>query len=108
MTNNTFYPFKLSEYGGAYSLLLTDLKWDAFEEAGFLGNGHDWNRLIENLCKDKQIDLIQALEFDSEADMFCVRSHNKEVLEKISEFVSEFYDDKDSLLNHISKYAQYG
>lgn len=109
MTNdNTFYPFTLSEHEETYSLLLTDLKWDAFEKEGFLGNGHDWNRLIENLCKDQQPNLISTLEFDSEADMFCVRSQDEKPLAKVAEFVSSFYDDESSLIEHISKYAKYG
>jgi len=107
MKNNTYYPFTLSEHEGISSLLLTDMKWGAFEKEGFLGSGHDWNRLIRNLVKDKFPNRLKMLDFDSEADMFCVKSHNKEPLEKIVNLVSLFYDDENKLIENISKYAQY-
>ena len=104
---NKYYPFTISVTENTFSLLLTDLKWDAFEKSCFMGNGHDWNRLIKNLCLDKQPEIIQNLEFDSEADMFCVRSQEEASLAQIADIASSFYDDENLLLKKISKYAQY-
>jgi len=109
MTNkNPYYPFSLSRHENSSSILLTDLKWDTFEQAGFLGNGHDWNRLISNLLKEKLPNVLPNLEFDSESDMFCVRSNEEELLQKIAEIVSSFYDEENMLEEYISRYAQYG
>ena len=107
MKNKIYYPFTFSEHEGVSSLLLTDTKWDAFEKKGFMGNGHDWSRLIGNLVKDKFPNILEILDFDSEADMFCVRSHDKEALKEIANLVSLFYDDDNRLMENISKYAQY-
>lgn len=105
---NPYYPFVTSRHENSISLLLAqDLKWDAFEEKGFLGNGYDWTRLIENLLKEKRPELLSTLEFDSEADMFCVVSEEEEPLLQVAEIVSAFYDDEELLKEHISKYAQY-
>jgi hypothetical protein len=95
--NNIYYPFTLTEYEGINSLLLTETKWDTFEKNGFLGNGYDWNRLIENLLKEKLPNILETLVFDSEADMFCVRSHDKKSLKEIANLVSLFYDDENQL-----------
>ena len=104
---NPYYPFSLSTHKDTHSLTLTDLKWDTFEEAGFLGNGHDWNRLIEALLSEKAPKVLSNLSFDSEADMFCVRTKEYESLKTIANLISEFYDDTNSLNEHVLKYAQY-
>lgn len=104
---NPYRPFITSEYEGSISLLLTDLKWDAFEQSGFEGNGYDWSRLIENMLKEKSPNILATLNFDSEADMFCVRSKNTKSLRQLAEMVNLFYDDQNALAAHILKYAQY-
>ena len=101
------YPFSLSNHEGVYSLLLTDMKWDLFEQNNYLGNGHDWDRLINNLLKDQATELLEQLSFDSEADMFCVRSNDESVLKKVSSIVSQFYDNDEKLSEMIVKYAKY-
>ncbi len=105
-----YYPFKISKNGSDISLLLTDdgFKWDVFEKNGFLGNGHDWTRLIENLLNEKMPESVSALNFDSEADMFCVYSEDQSLLKEISKLVASFYDDEKKLVAHIERYAQYG
>lgn len=104
--DNQYYPFTLSNHEKIFSLLLTDLKWDLFEKNSFLGNGHDWNRFIENLLRDKLPNILPNLEFDSEADMFCVRSEDKSQLEKIATLIAPLYDNESALEAHIVKYAQ--
>ena len=104
---NLYYPFALSTYEDTHSLTLMDLKWDIFEEAGFLGNGHDWNRLIEALLSAKAPTVLSTVSFDSEADMFCARAKEYESLETIASLVSEFYDDTQGMKEHVLKYAQY-
>ena len=105
---NSYTPFTVLKHEDSISLLLTDLKWNVFEKANFLGNGYDWNRLIENLLTAKLPNTLSAIEFDSEADMLCIRSNKEEPLQQIAEIVSSFYDDENMLAEYISKYAQYG
>ncbi|KLV03368.1 hypothetical protein ABT56_19800 [Photobacterium aquae] len=108
MSNNIMYPFICSEENEVYSLLLSsDMKWEIFDKKGFLGNGHDWNRLIRALLEEQSPDTLGSIQFDSEADMFCVRSESKEALQFIAERVSQFYDNDRLMEDAVSRYAQY-
>jgi len=104
---NIYHPFILSAYKESYSLLLTNLKWDFFEEKNYLGNGHDWTRIIKKMTIESDVELMKTLEFDSEADMFCVVSNKLESLVKIVDIVVEFFDDDEKLREVIDKYASY-
>lgn len=102
------YPFTFSKTDNVYSLLLSNnMKWNIFEKAGFMGSGHDWNRLIEALIREQSPEILSYLNFDSEADMFCVYSENLESLQTISKLVEKFYDDDKLMEEAVVKYAQY-
>ena len=105
--SNIYYPFKLWGHGEISGVLLTDMKWDSFEKLGYLGNGYDWARMLENLLEDIDSDLLKNLNFDPEADMFSASANNKDLLKQFSEIVANFYDNTEMLENYIEKYAKY-
>ncbi len=51
------------------------------------GNGYDWQSLAHTFMKEKLSDLIDYINFDSEANMFCAYSPNPSMLYK---FINEF------------------
>jgi len=104
---NIYHPFILSAYKDSYSLLLTNLRWDLFEEKNYLGNGYDWTRIVRKMINEKSIELMEDIEFDSEADMFCVMSKKLHSLVKIVDMVVEFFDDDEKLRKVIDEYADY-
>lgn len=56
---------------------------ELFEENKMLGNGYDWEKLAEVFLKDHS-DLSSAIQFDSEADMFCAYSRDEQALQQFA------------------------
>ncbi|MCG6201868.1 Imm51 family immunity protein [Psychromonas antarctica] len=104
---NAYQPFLLSSFKKDHSLTLSDLKWSAFEQHDFLGDGEDWTMLIENLLTEKNPELLAKITFGDETMMFCIHSEDKDALHEIAEMVFSFYEDKTLLDAYITRYAQY-
>lgn len=104
---NVYQPFLFSSFQRSHSLTLSDLKWKAFEQHDFLGDGEDWALLLENLLSEKNPELLKKLTFGDETLMFCIRSGDKDALHEVSEMVFEFYEDDVLLDACITRYAQY-
>ncbi|TEW54316.1 hypothetical protein E2R68_08565 [Psychromonas sp. RZ22] len=104
---NAFQPFSFSSFQKIHSLTLGDLKWTAFEHHDFLGDGDDWEMLIENMLTEKNPELLNKLTLCTEHDMFCIRSEDRDALHEIAEMVFKFYDDDLLLDACIKRYAQY-
>jgi len=104
---NVYQPFLFSSFQHSHSLTLSDLKWKAFEQHDFLGDGEDWTLLLENMLSEKNPALLEKLTFGDETLMFCIRSADKNALHEIAEMVFAFYDDEDLLDASITRYAQY-
>lgn len=54
--------------------------FDARADEGFVGNGYDWSSLARVFLDEKCPELREKISFDSEADMFCACSEDKEAL----------------------------
>ncbi len=104
---NVYQPFLFSSFQRRHSLTLSDLKWKAFEQHDFLGDGEDWALLLENMLSEKNPALLEKLTFGDETLMFCIRSADKDALHEIAEMVFAFYDDEALLDACITRYAQY-
>ena len=93
-------PFFYVEYEEGVSVCLSVGEYcaDVFEtraEEGFLGNGYDWESLAIVFLNEKMPEVIEDIEFDSEAGMFCALSSKKEVLKQfILSFKSACEDEK--------------
>lgn len=103
---NVYYPFLLSSFKNTHSLMLSDLKWKAFESHNFLGDGEDWALLIQNMLLEKNPELLKKITFGEESLMFCLSSADKEALQEIAALMFTFYDDDDLLDKYITRYVQ--
>lgn len=73
------------------------------EDEGFEGNGYDWESLARTYLDEKANELIDVIEFDSEAGMFCAYSDDEEALKK---FITGFKcacEDKALILDLFSR-----
>lgn len=104
---NSYQPFLFSSFKKDHTLMLSDLKWSAFELHDFLGDGEDWALMIENMLTEKNLSLLKKITFGDETMSFCIHSEDKEALHEIAQMVFAFYEDKDLLDAHITRYAQY-
>ena len=96
-------PFILSETIDSVSLLL-DVgvnKNYLFENNSI--SGYDWQLLAKTFLKENVQNLASALVFDSEADMFCVRSENKEALFEFSDAFHSMCENKTLMMKFLSR-----
>lgn len=61
--------------------------FDTRAEEGFIGNGYDWSSLAQVFLDEKCSDLQGKINFDSEAEMFCAYSNDKDAL---ADFILRF------------------
>ncbi|MDE7292909.1 MAG: immunity 51 family protein [Oscillospiraceae bacterium] len=102
-------PFRISEYEGTYSLLLdVDMGYledifEARENEGLLPNGYGWEALamafIENECPEYE----DAINFDSEAGMFCAYCSDRETLESFAAKFKAACEDSEKITEILSK-----
>lgn len=65
------------------------------EDEGFIGNGYDWESLALVYLNECAPHLINAIEFDSEAEMFCVYSSDRGSITEFAEgFTAAVSDDE--------------
>lgn len=101
-------PFTWVEYGESASVCLNGGEYlqevfDTRADEGFEGSGYDWESLAKVFLKEKCSDLIEKINFDSEAGMFCVYSKN---IEALREFIRGFKNacmDKTLILDLFSR-----
>jgi hypothetical protein len=85
-------PFLLDETSaGVFSLLLRDLDVFSapFEAAGHSGSGSSWEAVARQVLESSLPDLEDRIDFDSEADMFCARSSDREALVRLGGVLAE-------------------
>jgi hypothetical protein len=97
-------PFSWLDHGeGLFSLTLytcfreSSYKDEVFAtraDEGFAGTGYDWDVLSYVFLEEKLPELKDKIEYDSENNMFCVYSRDKEALQKFAlEFKAACEDD---------------
>ena len=77
--------------------------FDTRADEGFAGNGYDWESLAKVYIEEKCPDLFEELEFDSEADMFCVYSDSLEALKTFICGFKETCEDRDLIMEMFSR-----
>ena len=101
-------PFFWTEHGETASVCLNVGEYckDVFatrSSEGFLGNGYDWESLAMVLLNEKMPELIEEIEFDSEAGMFCAYSSNKNVLKKFALEFNKLCENKKLIKDLFSR-----
>src|ERR1700683_274564 len=101
---NEYFPFELSEANGKFTISADIeskelmLKYDKFFKKYRLeGNGYCWEGLIKQILQKKDKDLLNHLDFDSEAGEFFVYPDSKEHQQKFAAILSPIFSDLDKL-----------
>ena len=63
------------------------------------GNGYDWELFAERYMKKCFPEMTKDIQFDSESDMFCIYSRQKEVLETFARNLKRVTDDLSTMEN---------
>ena len=77
--------------------------FDALADKGFEGSGYDWESLAMVYLAEKRPDLVENINFDSEAGMFCVYSETPEAMQ---DFIRDFKAacaDRELILDLLSR-----
>ena len=103
-------PFFFVEHENTASLCLNvgEYKREVFEERedeGFEGSGYDWQSLAIVFLDEKVPELKDAIDFDSEASMFCAYSSDIEALKKFALSFQEACED-DKLIKALFSRAE--
>ena len=103
------FPFEFYEIDEIYYIKLITGEYlqsvfETREDEGFEGNGYDWESLViafaNEYCYDK---VLNEIEFDSEADMFCMFSKNKELIEKFIIYFKYICNNNEKILTLFNK-----
>ena len=70
---------------------------------GFEGNGYDWGSLAKVFLDEKKPELVNDINFDPEAGMYCVYSSNKIALKDFSIGFKNACEDSDLILDLFSR-----
>ncbi|WP_338551547.1 Imm51 family immunity protein [Paenibacillus sp. KS-LC4] len=94
----------------SYSVLLNagtykQQLFDTRAEEGFQGSGYDWGSLAAVFIEEKMPELAEHIHFDSEADMFCVYSSNREAMMKFA-LAFKAACENDDLINDLFARAE--
>jgi hypothetical protein len=106
-----FDPGRLIEHdSGEYSLTFDDFDdyVDIFDEQGWLGNGYAWEGVVQVLLADRAPEVLDQVEFDSEADLFSVRAGDTEPLLEVAAAIREAVVDLDVLADAITRAEEQG
>ena len=101
-------PFWWNDSNGSFSVCLNagDYKPEIFEsreDEGCEGNGYDWEALARVFLEEKCEELLEDIEFDSEAGMFCAYSEDSEALKKFVLAFKDACEDSEFILDLFSR-----
>lgn len=98
--DSDFAPCKLIEYkDGMFGLLLSNFEpaYVVFDGMGKFFNGHTLQHIVQSQVRLKMPERANALHYDSEADMFVVRSTDREALKAAAGLIRELMNDSETL-----------
>ena len=103
--NKNFIEINISEYEGTHSLTIEVQQnimkvFEVYGE-GLTGNGYEMESLIKNIIKNKNSDLLDSIDFDSEANMFCLNTKDKKTVEEVKNIIIDSIYNENSLMTEI-------
>ncbi len=103
--SNSFVDIKMSEYEGTHSLAIEAQEnitkvFEVYGE-GLTGNGYDMQSLFKNIIKNKNPDLLDSIDFDSEANMFCLYTKHKKIVEEVKNIIIDSIYNENALMTEI-------
>ncbi|OAB26346.1 hypothetical protein PMSM_26940 [Paenibacillus macquariensis subsp. macquariensis] len=73
------------------------------EDEGFEGGGYDWGSLAAVFLEEKMPELVDIVQFDPEASMFCAYSDNREAIQRFVLGFKDACEDDDSIRDLFSR-----
>ena len=100
-------PFEWNEDEGNISLLLNtggyrQNLFDSLSEKGYSGNGYEWESLAQMFIKENMPEVLDSIQFDSEAGLFCLHSNNNRAIKKFALAFSNFCENEKELLRLLN------
>lgn len=77
--------------------------FDSRADAGFEGNGYDWQSLAKVYLQEKLPELSCVINFDSEGSMFCAYSKDAEALQTFVMAFKEACENDELILDIFSR-----
>ena len=101
-------PFWWDDSDSSFAVCLNagDYKTEIFEsreDEGCEGNGYDWEALAQVFLEEKCEELLEDIEFNSEAGMFCACSEDPEALKKFIIAFKDACEDTDLIMDLFSR-----
>ncbi|MDO5432914.1 Imm51 family immunity protein [Eubacterium sp.] len=99
-------PFELRDGSVCLDLVCSDYLHDVFNTRAdeyFQGSGYDWNSLAKVFLKEKRPELSEKMTFDSEGDLFCVRSDDENALKAFIIDFKKACDNRTLILDLFSR-----
>lgn len=98
-------PFIWVELTGSASVCLNAGEYlqEVFDTCGWEGSGYEWDGLARVFLEEKHPELLQSINFDSEAGMFCVYSKDTEALQLFIRRFKAACEDRDCVLDLLSR-----
>ena len=90
-----FAPGRLIDYeDGIYGLVYSEFPdfGDLFERKGLQGGGDTWHGMVVHLLEEHAPDVLESLDFDPEANMFCARSDDLNALKAVALILRKLED----------------
>lgn len=107
--NAQIAPFYWVDGDNSSSVCMTDICdyqqfiFDSRRNDGFRGDGYDWQSLADIFIKEHLPQLSDDIHFDSESDMFCVYSTNKDALKQFALEFKKACENKELILDLFSR-----
>lgn len=101
-----FFWVEHDEESVSFCLTVGEYKQEIFAmraDEGFEGSGYDWNSLASIFLEEKVPELKGLVNLDSEADMFCAYSSDKEALAKFAIAFKNMCEDEVSIKDLFSR-----
>ena len=74
-----------------------------FEQHGYTGNGYTWEGMVVQILEERDPELLDAVEFDPEANTFLAYVDNPETQQRFVDVLSPIFADLSILEQHVAK-----
>jgi hypothetical protein len=104
-------PFTLIESTpGKFSLLLSEFEpaSEVFEAAGVEGGGYDWEAVARHIVENVETELVERVDFDSEASMFCAYGEDRNALLALGTSLAQLLRNHKALAKIVEAVGERG
>jgi hypothetical protein len=106
---STNYPFEAINDSGILTITaelegpeLFPKYYDFFQKHDYEGNGYCWEDHITQILERIAPDLLEHIEFDVEAGLFCAYAETKAHQQRFIDLLNPIFSDLDILAEHVT------